>query len=125
MFNSGVDALLVSLAYNTENFDYFTPYLKSNITLIFMDRIHNLPNCLTIVIDNVHAGYDATDHLINQGCKNILIITGNLKRNVYSNRFLGYKKALDQNNIAFKKANVFETTMEAKNAIEELIISKN
>lgn len=118
LFNSGVDALLVSLAYNTEEYDHFTPYMKSNIPLIFMDRVHDLPNCSTIVIDNVQAGYDATNHLIEQGCKNMLIITGNLKRNVYVNRFLGYKKALEQNNIAFKKVNVFETAMEAEKAFE-------
>ena len=125
LYNSGVDALLVSLAYNTENYAHFNPYIKSKIPLIFMDRVHNLPNCPTIVIDNFQAGYDATDHLINQGCKNILIITGNLKRNVYTDRLLGYKKALEDNNINFEGVNVFETTMESKNAKDVVDYIKN
>lgn len=116
LYNSGVDALLVSLAYNTENYVHFDPYIKSKIPLMFVDRVHNLPNCPTIVIDNFQAGYDATEHLIHQGCKNILIITGNLKRNVYTDRLFGYKKALEDNNLSFIKDHVFETTMETKNA---------
>ena len=125
LYNSGVDALLVSLAYNTENYAHFNPYIKSKIPLIFMDRVHNLPNCPTIVIDNFQAGYDATDHLINQGCKNILIITGSLKRNVYTDRLLGYKKALENNNLNFEEINVFETTLESKNAKDVVDYIKN
>ncbi len=116
LYKSGVDALLVSLAYNTDNYVHFDPYIKSKIPLILMDRVHDLPDCPTIVIDNFQAGYDATDHLINQGCKNILIITGNLKRNVYKDRLSGYKKALKDNEFHFKEVNVLETTMESKNA---------
>ena len=116
LLDSGVDALLISLAFDTDSYEHFTPYIKSKIPLIFMDRVHDLPNCPTIVIDNFQAGYDATEHLIHQGCKNILIITGNLKRNVYNDRLLGYKKALEYNNQSFKEVNIFETLMETKNA---------
>ncbi len=125
LYNSGVDALLVSLAYDTENYTHFNPYINSNIPLIFMDRVPNLPSCPTIIIDNFQAGYDATDHLINQGCKNILIITGNLKRNVYTDRLLGYKKALEDNNLNFDSIHVFETTMESKNAKDVVDYIKN
>ncbi|MCF7569370.1 LacI family transcriptional regulator [Sabulilitoribacter arenilitoris] len=116
LYNSGVDALLVSLAFNSESSEHFMPYIKSKIPLIFMDRVFNLPNCPTIVIDNFQAGYDATNHLIQQGCKNILIVTGNLKRNVYSNRLLGYKGALEDNNIVFNEVNIIETSMEPQSA---------
>ncbi|TGV04735.1 LacI family DNA-binding transcriptional regulator [Flavivirga rizhaonensis] len=127
LFNSGVDGLLVSLARDTQNYKHFTPYIKANIPLIFLDRVHNLTNCPTIVIDNVQAGYEATDHLAKQGCKNILIITGSLKRNVYADRLLGYKKALENNNLNFEEVNVFETTMESQNAkdVVDYIIKMN
>ncbi len=125
LYNSGIDAILVSLAFNTENYDHFTPFIKSKIPLIFMDRVHVLPNCPTIVIDNVQAGYDATDHLIQQGCKNIIVITGNLKRNVYADRVLGYKKALKANKHKFSTDCIFETTMEPKNTSDVLDYIKN
>lgn len=125
LYNSGIDALLVSLAYNTENYKHFDPYIKSKIPLIFMDRVPDIPNCPTIVINNEQAGYDATDHLISQGCKNILMVSGNLKRNVYANRFLGYKKALEQNGMVLNKENIFESTMASKNVKDVVDYIKN
>jgi len=120
LFNSGVDALLVSLAFDTVNFDHFDPFVKSNIPLIFMDRVPRLYNCPTIVIDNVAAGYEATLHLIAEGCKNILLVGGNFKRNVYSDRLLGYQKALMENNIVFDEKNVISSDLKVEN-VKEII----
>ncbi len=120
LYNSGVDAILVSLAFNTENYDHFLPFINSKIPLIFMDRVHNLPNCPTIVIDNFQAGYDATNHLMHQGTKNIMVITGSLKRNVYADRVLGYKEALKANGHKFKEELIFETTLESK-SVDDVI----
>ncbi len=96
MYNSRVDGLLVSLAYDTESLDHFKLFLKRNIPIIFFDRVYECPNCTSIVIDNLKAGYEATKHLIEQGCKKIVYLGGNLKRNVYKDRFEGYKKAMNE-----------------------------
>lgn len=55
------------------------------------------------MIDNRRAGYEATDHLIKQGCKRIVHITAMPKRNVYVDRLEGYKQALKENNIGFNE----------------------
>lgn len=62
--------------------------------MILFDRVLPQKKCINIVIDNVQAGYDATSHLIGQGCRRIMHITGNTKRNVYEDRLKGYKLAL-------------------------------
>lgn len=108
LYNSGVDALLVSLAYDTSDYDHFMPYIKNKIPLIFMDRVQDLPNCSTLIIDNRSAGYDAAEHLIQQGCKNLLFIGGNLKRNVYSERLKGFGDALAKHRIRFENSNLLE-----------------
>ena len=112
LYDSGVDALMVSLAYSTEDFDHLTAFTERKIPLLFFDRVSDLPNCPTILIDNRAAGYDATEHLIQQGCKNILHIAGSLKRNVYSERFEGYKNALGRYGLPFEKANLLEVTLD-------------
>ncbi|MVM33991.1 substrate-binding domain-containing protein [Spirosoma sp. HMF4905] len=94
MFDSRVDGLLVSLASDTDNLDHFNTFFRKGIPLILFDRVIAQKNCINIVIDNQKAGYDATIHLINQGCKRILHVTGSLKRNVYADRLRGYKLAL-------------------------------
>jgi LacI family transcriptional regulator len=92
LFNSRVDGLLISLAYDTENLDHFRTLLNKDIPVVFFDRVAECQNCMSTVIDNYKAGYEATSHLIEQGCRRIIHLGGNLLRNVYSERFRGYKQ---------------------------------
>ncbi len=111
LLNSGVDALLVSLAYDTDSYEHFTAFTERDIPLLFFDRVVDMPGCTTILIDNEQAGYEATEHLIEQGCQNILHISGNLKRNVYSERYEGFKKALRENGRKPKAEMLIETNL--------------
>lgn len=118
MYNSRVDGLLVSVAYDTDGFDHFESFVKKGIPLLFFDRIIEHEACGNITIDNVHAGFEATSHLISQGCRRIMHVTGNLKRNVYSGRFQGYKDALLQNNLPFDESTILVTDLSQEAGIE-------
>lgn len=106
MFNSRIDGLLVSLSYETENIDHLKPFFDKGIPLLFFDRIAEHKKCTGIVIDNIQAAYKATTHLIEQGCENIIHVTGSLKRNVYADRLKGYKYALMDHNLPYNEASV-------------------
>ncbi len=53
------------------------------------------------MIDNYKAAYEATKHLLDQGCKRILHLGGNKERNVYADRLRGYRHALRDAGIAY------------------------
>ena len=91
MFNKRVDGLLASLAYDTENIDHFEPFFKKAIPVIFFDRIHDHRESMGVVIDNYKSSYDITKHLINNGCRRIMHLGGNMLRNVYADRLRGFK----------------------------------
>src|SRR5690606_32661350 len=93
------------------NFDHFAHYIRNKIPLIFIDRVHNLPNCSTIIINNRLAGFEATEHLITQGCKNLLYIGGNIKRNVYLDRQQGFRDALEKHQLDFDKSHFLESDL--------------
>lgn len=118
MFNSRIDGLMVSLAYDTKRMDHFDMLVNKNIPLIFFDRVVDIPGCTSIVIDNKRAGYDATMHLINQGCKRIVHIDGNTNRNVYADRLGGYKKALSEKKIPFDTALVIKNNLSDQAGVE-------
>ncbi|HNX67850.1 MAG TPA: substrate-binding domain-containing protein, partial [Bacteroidales bacterium] len=61
-------------------------------------------NCISVIIDNYQAGYDMTTHLINQGCRRIVHLGGIQTRNVYRDRFNGYKQALSDNGLPFDES---------------------
>ncbi|WP_448701192.1 LacI family DNA-binding transcriptional regulator [Mucilaginibacter sp. AW1-3] len=101
MFNSRVDGLMASLSYDTEDISHFMPFIDKGIPLLFFDRVYNHKNCPAVVIDNFKSAYEITTHLIEQGCKKIVHVTGDLKRNVYADRYQGYRKALQDNGLKF------------------------
>ncbi len=118
MFNSRVDGLMVSLAYDTPDIEHFEMLLSKGIPLIFFDRIFEHPNCTSIVIDNYKAGYEVTNHLIEQGCKRIAHITASQKRNVYADRMRGYKHALSDHSIAFDENLIFMNNLSDQAGID-------
>ncbi|WP_353139150.1 LacI family DNA-binding transcriptional regulator [Pseudopedobacter sp.] len=120
MFNNRVDALIISLAYDTKDYKHLNSFIKKNIPIIFFDRVADEIDATKVLIDNFKAGYQATEHLIHQGCKEILHITGNLIRNVYNDRLNGYKKALEDNGIKYDQKLVISNDLSEK-AIEDCL----
>jgi len=101
LYNSRVDGLIISLAYDTKKLDHFNILLNKNIPVVFFDRVTECPGCMSVIIDNFKAGYEITCHLIAQGCRRIMHLGGNLLRNVYLERFNGYKQALIDNKLKY------------------------
>jgi LacI family transcriptional regulator len=111
MFNSRVDGLLVSVAYDTDKADHFDSFVNKGIPLLFFDRVLEHKQGTSIVIDNTKAGYEATAHLIEQGCQRVMHVTGNLKRNVYADRLKGYRLALLEYNLPYDEDLVMVTDL--------------
>ena len=127
MFNNRIDGLLVSLAYDTQELSHFDIFFKKNTPVIFFDRVMEHKNCTNILIDNRKAAYEATKHLIEQGCKRIVHITAPLKQNVYIDRLNGYKQALAEFEIPFNKNDVIigNLSLEAGTTAAEIIMNMN
>lgn len=101
LFEKRVDGLIASLSLETKNLEHFKPFKEKGVPVIFFDRVEQDGYNTVVIIDNYRCGYKATQHLIEQGCKRIVNITSSLQRNVYSQRFKGYKDALSDNEIPF------------------------
>ena len=100
LFHKRVDGLIASLAFDTADLDHFKHFVDKGVPVMFFDRVEQDGNNTVVIIDNYKSGYQATKHLIEQGCKRIAHVTSSLKRNVYSQRYKGYQDALFDNGIA-------------------------
>jgi LacI family transcriptional regulator len=118
MFDSRVDGLLVSLAYDTETIAHFEAFIKKNIPLIFFDRVAKHDDCTDILINNKKAAYEAATHLISQGRRRIVYITATPKRNVYVDRLQGYKEALADQGIAFHEDYVLISNLSQESGVD-------
>lgn len=127
LFNSRVDGILISLAFDTKNLDHFNLLFNKDIPVVFFDRVADCNGCLSIVIDNFRAGYEATSHLLDQGCRRIVHFGGNLLRNVYSERYRGYRQALSDRGIESSPKLVLmsDLTREAGKTLSGKVIRMN
>ncbi len=118
LFHKRVDGVIASLAFDTPNLKHFDQFTAKNIPVIFFDRVEENSEGIKVIINNYHAGYIATQHLIEQGCARILHITGYLTRNVYLNRLEGYKAALKDHNLPFNEELLMVNDLQEKTSVE-------
>ncbi len=103
LFDSRISGLIVSLAMETQDFSHFEQFVDQRIPIVFVDRVPEEFNSYKVLIDNYAAGYKATKHLIEQGCKRIAHFAGAQHRNVYKDRMNGYLDALKEHNLPVDK----------------------
>lgn len=99
MAEGQVDGVLVSIAKGTlekGDFQHFKSLENSGIPLVFFDRASDQVDCDRVVVDDFEAGYKATKHLYEQGCRKIGIIGTPDFVNVGALRMAGYRKALTE-----------------------------
>ncbi|MDT0647971.1 LacI family DNA-binding transcriptional regulator [Zunongwangia sp. F260] len=99
LYDSRVSGLIVSLGMETKNVHHLKQFTDQNVPIVFVDRVPDEFNSYRVIIDNYTAGYKATQHLIDQGCKRIAHFAGAQHLNVYNLRKKGYLDALRKNNL--------------------------
>ena len=107
LYDSRISGLVVSLAMGTQNYDHFSQFIKNNIPVVFVDRVTDELNSDRVVIDNYAAGFNATKHLIEQGCKNIALVCGSQSRNIYRERESGYLAAMREYNMPINEDYIY------------------
>ena len=118
LFNKRVDGLIASLSFDTPNLNHFKPFFEKAVPVLFFDRVEQDGKKTVVIIDNAACGYMATQHLIEQGCKRIVHITSTLNRNVYAQRFKGYKDALSDNGLPFDDSMLIMEDLSKKSGID-------
>lgn len=118
LFHKRVDGLIASLSFDTDLMDHFQPYINRGIPLVFFDRVDEKSDNPKVIIDNYKCGYEATQHLIEQGCKRIAIVTASLTRNVYAQRFGGYKDALFDHDIKYNEKYLLIKDLSEQSGVE-------
>ena len=107
LLSQRVDGILISLANGTNNFTHLNEVIMQDKPLVMFDKIAKIVKCSKIIINDRKAAYMATQHLINIGCKRIAHFRGPLLPQNSIDRFLGYKKALLDNNITYDPSLVY------------------
>ena len=103
LIEKNVDGILLSLSDKTVKYKHINYIVDQGIPIVLYDKISKSVNCSKVIINDKEASFNATQYLIDTGCKRIAHIRGPLKPQTTIDRFMGYKKALEVNNIPFDK----------------------
>jgi LacI family transcriptional regulator len=94
---SRVDGVLASISKETRNLAHFEELKQQGVPLVLFDRVNEDLNVPAVSIDDFKGAYEATEHLIQQGCSRIAHIAGPQHVSIFRQRLDGYKEALRAN----------------------------
>lgn len=98
---------MISLASTTTDISHLQEVKELEIPLVMFDKISKLIDCSKIIINDREAAYKATKHLIDSGCRRIAHFRGALLPQNSIDRFLGYKKALEDHGLTYDSSLVY------------------
>ncbi|MDN5203423.1 LacI family DNA-binding transcriptional regulator [Fulvivirgaceae bacterium BMA10] len=129
LISSRVDGIIMSLSLETNDWSHLQRAIDMGIPIVFFDRVcYDIEHSTKIMVDNFSAAYRATSHLIEKGHKRIGHIGGFMKIKIFQERFNGYKKALNDNNIPLDETIVKETHLtkdDCNKAVKDILDLEN
>lgn len=94
LLDSLVDGFIISVSSETKVFDHFKKIQEYKMPMVVFDRVTPFLKAPGVRIDNEDGGFQATEHLIEQGYKRIAILAGPKNLGISNQRLDGYLKAL-------------------------------
>lgn len=110
LLNTQIDGIFMSVSKSTKSTDHIQKVLEEKVPLVFFDRKMEMEGVSSVVLDDFKGGFMATQHLIQEGCKKIAHLSGDVNLEIYKNRYEGYKAALKEHNIEFNPELVLQTS---------------
>ncbi|MDA9555662.1 LacI family transcriptional regulator, partial [Pelobium sp.] len=89
-----VDGVLISVCAQTRDIAHLKEILDRKINLIMFDRVIDELNVIKVASNDYQSSFDATEHLIETGCKRILFLKAGKHLSTMKNRVSGYQDAL-------------------------------
>ena len=127
LFSNRVDGLILSIGMETQTYDHLKLFSERNIPLVFFDRIVEEIPAHKIVVDDFGGAYRATQHLLEQGRKNIAHIGGPLNLQIYEKREAGYRQAISNAGLQINENLILHNSLTREDglyAIKKIIRSK-
>jgi LacI family transcriptional regulator len=113
--NGTIDGFVLSIseeAQKLHDYSHFNSIINDGTPIVMFDRTTDEVDCDKVIVDDFDSGQNATQHLIDLGCKNIALISSVDNLSVGKLRAEGYLKALEVNNIEINENIIIRTESE-------------
>jgi len=90
------------------------------VPLVFFDRAVEDIETGKVVTDDFKSGYNAAQHLIEQGCKRVCFLSISENLSILQKRMEGFKRSLSENNIVDACNNVYQISTDENKCLETI-----
>lgn len=124
--DSMVDGIIISQSSETKNSTYYQNLIDSGFPIVFFNRVCDEITCSKILFNDYKWAFFATEHLINQGFKNIYHLKGKESISLTNDRMRGFIDAHTKHKLAITSEQILPTGFnieDGKRAANEIIES--
>lgn len=94
LLNGRADAIVMSVSSQTSDVSHLERLHERGVPLIFFDRICSGIPTTKFITNDYESAYEATKHLLQQGCKKISFLMLSKELSITKERLRGYKDAI-------------------------------
>lgn len=109
MEDNMVEGLLISLSKETKNIDYLDRLIRERFPIVLFNRVNNTLPASSVAFNDYKWALLATEHLIEQGARNIFHLSGPRYLTLTQERVNGFKRALEKHRIPCTDEQIVET----------------
>ena len=118
LLKTRVEGLIVCLSQETESYEHFDRLIRNNVPLVFFDRVCRTDEVPTVVVDNVAAAREITNHFFQNGFRRIAYIAGPDHLNISQERTRGYLSGLKHCGLEFRPELLTKCNLSTRDAID-------
>lgn len=126
--NGRVDGIMMSLSSQTTNFSHIQQFKEKELPIVFFDRVTEHINAPKVTTDDYDSGVNATEHLIECGCKRISFLSISNTLSISNKRQMGYIDALKKHHLKTEPNLIVQCSQDDamnKTLIKKMLKKKN
>lgn len=116
-----VDGIIISISSETQDYNLFKEIRNKKIPIVFFDRIPKMKRINKVYVDDKGGSFQAIDHAIKVGYKKIGHFAGPSDSNIASQRYTGFKEAMNKNGIPINQDWVIHGGFDEKHGYDSFI----
>ncbi|MDN3667907.1 LacI family DNA-binding transcriptional regulator [Echinicola jeungdonensis] len=122
IISNQIDGLLVSYSKETTDFSHFQKLIDYDYPVVFFDRAPELGDVVNVTVNDFSGAYQAVQHLISQGYREILHLAGPKNLLISKNRKEGYQAALKDAGLEIREDRIIECPLGTPEESEEICL---
>lgn len=108
LYSGRADGVIMSVSGEAHDHKYLKKLKSKRLPLVFFDRIYEDIDTAKITTNDYESSFDATEHLINAGCKKIVYLVINKNLSIGKMRMNGYVDALEKHGLPYNEEYVLD-----------------